>query len=388
MKILILHNAYQQRGGEDAVVAAEETLLRAAGHDVDVEVVSNTDIHGLSAKVRTFLRTAYDPQREAWMRDLLARTGAEVVHIHNFFPRLTPAVHTAAAQAGVGVVQTLHNYRLLCAGAQFLREGRVCEDCLTGSILNGIRHRCYRGSLPGSLAVVNMQHQARQRETFDKHVHRFIALTDFARDKFIEGGLPAERIVVKPNFIHAPEQPEGQGRAGALFVGRLSAEKGVQVLVDAWRALPDIPLTILGDGPEADALRASSPSNVHFAGSVTPAEVRAHMLKARALMMPSLWYEGFPMTIAEAFGAGLPVIASRLGSMAEIVTPGRTGALFEPGNVQDLTDTVRATFADPDTLTQLGRAARDQFQHDFSPAANLGQLEKIYDEAKKQALRG
>jgi len=380
MRILIIHNEYQNRGGEDTVVAAEAGLLRSAGHEVHVEIVSNKQIRDKSEKIRTFLRTPYDPNRKEWMETILDSTKFDVVHIHNFFPLLTPAIHEAAAQRGVAVVQTLHNYRLLCAGALFLRDGEVCEKCLGGTNLWGVVHRCYRGSTLASLAVVRLQQRAKRHRTWHRHVHRFIALTEFARDKFVTGGLPAGRVAVKPNFADQFISPERE-RRGALFVGRLSPEKGVKYLIEAWAELPGIPLTIVGDGPERAQLEQIAPKNVRFLGSLAGDQVRNAMAEAQALIMPSVWYEGFPMTLVEAFSASTPVIASRLGSLAELVKEGVTGLTFEPGNAENLSKVARQAFSRPGQLEKMGKAAFEAYRTRYTPQANLGQLEAIYSDA-------
>lgn len=380
MNILVVHNKYQQRGGEDAVVEAEMELLANAGHSINVAVVSNDGVSGLPAKARTFLRTPYNAARKSWLNALLAQYRPDVVHIHNFFPLLTPAIHEAASEHGSAVVQTLHNYRLLCAGALFLREGHVCEKCLHGSSLWGVIHRCYRGSLPGSLAVTRMQARAKRSEVWKRHVHRFIALTEFAREKFIEGGLPAERIAVKPNFVAPPQGLTMLDRNGAIYVGRLSVEKGVKLLLEAWRSFPHIPLTIVGDGPERHELEAVAPANVTFTGALSGSEVRSRMAQAQCLIMPSIWYETFGLTIIEAFSVGTPVLASRLGAMAELIDAGVTGLTFEP-NETHLIDAIRAAFSDSDRLLEMGRAATGVYNARYTPKANLAQLEKIYEGA-------
>ena len=384
MNILILHNAYQQPGGEDAVVAAESALLRGAGHKVRVETVSNHAISGFAAKAATFLAAPYNPTRKKWLAALVDRERPDLVHIHNFFPLLTPAIHEAAAEMGLPVVQTLHNYRLVCANAQLLRNGSVCEKCLAGNRLWGVAHRCYRGSLPGSLAVVRMQERAFRAGTWHSHVHRFIALTAFARQKFVASGLPADRIAVKPNVVARISAP-ADARHGALFVGRLSPEKGVETLIKAWEQLPMFPLTIAGNGPELERMRALAPANVTFTVAQTPGEIALHMAKAQALIVPSLWYEGFPMVVAEAFAAGLPVIASNIGSLAEIVVPGRNGAHFVPGDAQDLVATVEALLANPATLQRLAVGARASYETHYTPETSLAQLERIYADAIEAA---
>ena len=250
MKVLLLHNTYQQRGGEDVMVEAEAEMLRAAGHDVRVESVSNDGIVGVKGKSSIFMRSSYDPARAKWAAELVSSHRAEIVHVHNFWPILTPAVHRGAAQAGAAVVQTLHNFRLLCSGGIFLRDGAVCEKCLNSTPAWGVMHRCYRGSIPGSLAVAAMQIRTHQNGVWQRDVRRFIALTEFARNKFIEGGLPAERIVVKPNALADSAPQSIERRNGALFVGRVSVEKGASTLVEAARSVPDLSVTIAGDGPD------------------------------------------------------------------------------------------------------------------------------------------
>ena len=387
MRVLIVHNRYQQAGGEDMVVALEAQMLRAAGHDVTLAEVNNDGISGLAAKARTLLRTPYDSKRRGWMAEAVKAANAEVVHIHNFFPRLTPAVHDGAAATGAAVVQTLHNYRLICAGAMLMRDGHVCEDCLTGNRLSGVVHRCYRGSVAGSLAVTVMQNRARREGIWEHSVDRFIALTDFARGKFSEGGLPAERIAVKANAIPWTEADTGTARNGALFVGRLSPEKGGRTLLDAWRQLGEVPLTVIGDGPERAALEATAPRHVRFLGRQSPAEVRQAMLAAAMLIVPSVWYEGFPMTIVEAYAAGLPVVASRIGSLAEVVVDGLTGRCFAPGDAGQLAQMVRELNAVPESLRAMGAAARAAYEAQYSPGPNMARLEAIYDEALAAARR-
>lgn len=380
MNILILHNTYQQRGGEDAVVAAESTLLRAAGHDVRVEIVSNDGISGFAAKARVFARTPFNPTIKNWLTNLITGQRPDVVHIHNFFPLLTPAVHEAATELNIPVVQTLHNYRLLCANALFLRDGQVCEKCLHGNRTAALLHRCYRGSLPGSLALVRMQNRAFRHQIWHRNVHRFIALTEFARSKFVEGGLPAENIAVKPNFVPDPQLGDTT-RRGALFVGRLSKEKGVHILMKAWHSLPKIPLTVVGAGPEFERLKAMAPGNVSFTGKQPSEKVAQYLADTKALILPSICYEGFPMTVVEAFASRTPVISSNIGSLGEIIVPGRNGAHFHPGDAADLSTIVQRLFKNPATIASLGDGARASYEALYTPEKNLIQLEDIYEAA-------
>lgn len=385
MKILILHNTYQQRGGEDVMVEAEAEMLLAGGHDVRVECVSNDDIVGVKDKARVFMRSSYDPARARWAAELVKSHRAEVMHVHNFWPLLTPAVHRGAAQAGAAVVQTLHNFRLLCSGGVFLRDGAVCEKCLNSTPAWGIMHRCYRGSVPGSLAVAAMQIRARQSGIWERDVHRFIALTDFARTKFVEGGLPAERVVVKPNALAVLTPPTFRQRDGVLFVGRLSAEKGVSTLVEAAKSVPSLSVTIAGDGPDRDELEAAAPPNVRFLGAVSGIKARELMSAAQVLVMPSIWYEGFPVTLLEAFSCRLPIIASRIGSLESLISHEKTGLHFETARTQQLSDHLKLLIETPEYFVKMGENAYAEFNARYTVKRNSEQLEKIYSDAIRTA---
>ncbi|CAN7441683.1 glycosyltransferase [Devosia sp. LjRoot16] len=382
-RILVLHNLYQQAGGEDVQMRAEVELLRRAGHTVRLEIVNNDTISGAGAKIETFLNAPYNPARYDFIVDVIRDFRPDIVHVHNFFPLFTPAVHEGARAAGVAVVQTLQNYRLFCAGAFFLREGRVCEKCLHGSRYWGVVHRCYRKSLPGSVAVVRMQNRAFSHHTWDG-VDQFIALTEFAREKCVEAGLSADQISVKPNTLpldwQAPPKPSGS-RTGALYVGRLSREKGVDVLLEAWRQLPDIPLTIVGSGPEEAALKSSAPTGVRFVGALPPDGVRQQMHAAACLIMPSRWYEGLPLTAIEAFSLGLPIICSRIGSLSEIVEHDSNGWHFETNNAVELAARARRCFSHPELLSKAGDEARASFERTYTGERNLEMLSRIYKKA-------
>ena len=381
--ILILHNRYQHTGGEENVVAAERDLLADAGHAAILREWSNDAITGLPAQWRAFRQVTGNPDAVRWLDAVLEETGAGLLHVHNFFPRLSPAIHLAAAARGVAVVQTLHNYRLSCAAATFMREGAVCEKCLHSGSHWGVIHRCYRGSLAGSIASTRMQQATIGSPQWLGSVDRFITLSSFAKDKLVQAGLPPEKTAVKGNFLAAPEASRaGAGpRTGVLYVGRLSAEKGVRQLVDAWRGVPDLPLTLVGDGPLRNELEARAPTNISFAGHTDAAGVARYMAGAKLLVMPSLWYEGFPLTIVEAFARGLPVIASDIGSLGEIGEGGRTAHLVPPGDGPALVAAVRELEQDEAALGQLAENARASFEQKHSASANLVQLEQIYEDA-------
>lgn len=382
-RILLAHNYYTQAGGEDAVVANEQRLLEEHGHRVRLFSVSNLDIVGRWAAIRTALQTPYSFEGRRQFQDVITDFQPDVVHVHNFFPLLSPSIYAACRARNVPVVQTLHNYRLLCAGATLFRDGRACELCVERKLgWPGIRYGCYRGSRPGSAAIVAMQSLHHALGTWHRQVDRYIALTQFAKEVFVRGGLPAARIAVKPNFRADPgPRPDAAGRRqGGLFVGRISVEKGPDVLTEAWRDL-DVPLDVIGDGPMEARLRAQAPPALRPLGAKDGEAVAEAMRRAAFLVMPSIWYEGFPMVLVEAYAAGLPVIASRLGSMAELVIDQETGLHFNPGDPADLADKVRWAAAHPDRMAAMGEAARQRYTELYTPARNYQQLLAIYRDA-------
>ena len=383
MRALIVHNRYQQAGGEDTVVANEYALLERNGWCPRLWGVSNEKIVGTWDKITAAMRASYS--RPA--RDELARVVAEfapaVVHVHNFFPLLSPSIYDACRAAGVAVVQTLHNYRTICAGALLARDGHPCEDCIGGSPYQGALHGCYRGSRLGSLAVARMVDTHRRRGTWSEKVDRFIALSAFAKDKFVAAGFPADRIAIKPNFAEDRRVGGSCRRSGALYVGRLSPEKGIGTLLRAWNGV-EVPLRIVGDGPMRAVVEAAIGPKVAASGWKTGADIAAEMGQAAFLILPAEVYESFPMVIVEAFSQGLPVIASRIGALAEIVEDGHTGLLFSFGDADDLARKVRWAGQHPEVLRRMGAEARRIYEERYSPSVNFRQLVGIYQEAIAQ----
>ena len=376
-RILICHNAYQQRGGEDSVVDSEISLLRARGHEVLEYRRSNDDLKGMS-RMEAAVQTMWSRRTRTELAALFAAEQPDVVHVHNTFPLISPSLYWAAAKVRVPVVQTLHNFRLMCLNALFLREGKVCEDCLGHSPWRGVTRACYRGSHAASGALAGMLLLHRGLGTYRNKVARYVALNEFCRAKFIEGGLPAERVMVKPNFADFPA-PALTRRADLLFVGRLSAEKGIATLASAMALLPAARLRVAGDGPESAVLNGIA--RITRLGSLPADAVREEMSRAAVLVVPSIWYENFPRTIVEAFACGLPVVASRMGALAEIVRDGETGLLFEPGNAHALAEKMNWALAHPDEMAEMGRKARAQYEAEFSGEVNYQRLMAIYQEA-------
>jgi exopolysaccharide biosynthesis WecB/TagA/CpsF family protein len=389
MKILLVHNAYRNRGGEDSVVEAERALLRAAGHDVAEYFRSNETISAasLAQNIRLGAKTIWNRTSYREMRELVRHERPDVAHFHNTLPLISPAAHVACAEAGVPVVQSAHNYRTLCPAGNLFREGRPCEECVGKELAwPGVRHACYRGSRAATAAVAAMNALHRELGTWRECVNAFIAPSRFARQKLSEGGLPAEKIFVKPHFVTPdPGCRSGEG-AGVIFVGRLSEEKGLRTLLKAWRqAGTAMPLRIVGDGPLRAELEVECErlelGNVRFEGKLERGEAIAAIRKARILIAPSECYETFSMTIAEAAACGVPAIASRHGALAEIVDERHTGLLFEPGIASDLAATIDWAGRHPGAIEEMGGAARRKFEEAFSAERNLPQLMEIYERA-------
>jgi glycosyltransferase involved in cell wall biosynthesis len=386
MKILSVHNRYLQRGGEDASREAEEQLLLDHGHDVIRFEADNREIKTLGTW-RTALRTVWSGPAYAAISDLIRRQHPDVMHVQNFFPLLSPSVYYAARRLNVPVVQSLRNYRTICSNSQFLRDQRPCEDCLGKTIpWPGVLHRCYRQSRAGSAVVCAMLSLHNLRRTWHNQVTLNIALTRFARDKFIQAGWDPERVIVKPNFLlHDPGQGTGE-RCGVLFVGRLSPEKGLQTLISAWsKWCPDEPLRIVGDGSGRSQVEkwAKSMPTVEYMGERSGDEVLAYMKTAKLLIFPSIWYETFGRTIMEAFATGTAVVASRIGAPAELVEEGKTGWHFAPGDPADLVRVLHSALSDPAQWQAAGQRARKTYEALYTATSNYESLMRIYSKAIK-----
>lgn len=388
LKIIACHNFYQQAGGEDQVYAEEVALLRDHGHAVVEFTMDNDAIDGASGirpRLALLGNTLWNRSAYRKLRELVRRERPGVVHFHNTFPLMSPAAYYAARAGGAAVVQTLHNYRLLCPAATFYRDGNVCEDCLGKALpLPAVRHACYRGSRSASAATAGLLAAHRAIGTYRGAVDLYVALTEFARRKFVEGGLPASKVATKPNFVGV-DRGAGDGTGGfALFVGRLDVTKGLDVLVRAWAQVGGgARLKILGDGPEAALVRAAAERDprIEWLGRKPLDEVYRVMGEASCLVVPSLWYEGFPRTIVESFSKGTPVLTSRHGSLAELIDQGRTGLHFAVGDAQDLARQIEWAFANPHALDAMRRAVRAEYVTKYTAEENYRQLLALYDRA-------
>lgn len=381
MKILVAHNFYKQAGGEDQCVAAEIALLRAHGHDVEQFFLHNDAIDTMKP-VDVAVKTIWNQTTYRTLRQILQRCRPAIAHFHNTFALISPAAYYAARAESVRVVQTLHNFRLTCVNALLFREGAVCQSCLGSHVpWRGIVHGCYRNSRAASATLAAMTSMHRVLGTWRNAVDAYIALSESSRRKLVLAGLASEKIIVKPNFIYPdPGAGSGQGNYG-IFVGRLSEEKGIGTLLEAWRHLADLDLKIVGDGPLSDRVEKAVATNrrIQWIRNLPNGAVCDLIGHASYLVLPSQCYENFPRVIAEAFAKGTPAIVSKLGAMAEIVEHDVNGAHFKPGDARDLAATVQRMLIDPASLRRMRERARQTFDNEFTAAANYGRLIAVYE---------
>jgi glycosyltransferase involved in cell wall biosynthesis len=392
MRVLLVHNRYRTSApsGEDAAVRNEERMLREGGVEVIAFDRCNDDVDDTTALARAAAaaNTIWSRNSRSELRKVLRRVMPDVVHVHNTFSLLSPSIYGVCKSEGLPVVQTLHNFRFFCPGGLFLRNGKPCEECLDQSLLQSVRHRCYRGSLAATATLASMLTLHRALGTYSQHIDRYIALTQFAARKMVKGGIAETKIVVKPNFVPNPPAPGGGTGGYVVYVGRLLEGKGTETLVSAWRQLPSIRLKIVGDG----ALRTNLESrarrddlNIEFTGMQDRAAVLDAVANARLLIIPSEWYEGFPMVIAESFACGTPVIASRIGSLDELIEDGVTGRKFTPGNPEDLAAAVRSLLGDDASLVRMRTNARAYFDAQLTEQQNFARLTRAYTEVIAEA---
>lgn len=386
MKILIVHNHYLQPGGEDVAVAAEAALLRNRGHTVELLETSNEDMETTSA-VRAAAGAVWSYDGKSRVSKVRAQFAPDVVHFHNTFPRLSPSVYYAADRAAV--VQTLHNFRLVCPAATLLRDGKPCEECVGRFAWPGVMHACYRGSRAATFASAAMVQTHRAVGTWRDRVDAYIALTPFTRDVFLRGGLPADKLYVKPNFVDPDPSIGSQRGSHFLFVGRFEEGKGIRVLMEAWRSMDrPPPLRLIGSGPFESEVRefADGIEGVTVFGRVARDRVIEELKQARAYIAPLLWYENFPLAICEAMATGTPVIAADVANVRDILQHGNAGLLFERANAQALVQAVRKAVDEPEAMSMIARAAREQYERCYTADANYQTLMHIYGTARARKV--
>ncbi len=383
MNIVVCHNYYRERGGEDQVFEDEVALLESNGHQVAQFVRHNSDFKGFGT-LKAAAGTAWNRGVARELTDVVRQTNADIVHFHNWLPQISPAGFYAAHKGGAAVVQTLHNYRWACPKGTFFRDGEVCEDCLGKSVpWPSVMHSCYRDSPIGSAVVATALAIHNTMNTLERAIDAFIAPSQFLADKLTSAGLPGDRIYIKPLLVSPDPGPGTGSGAFAMYLGRLSPEKKIDTLLAAWKRLNgSVPLRISGSGPLAPAVEAAARDNpsIEYLGFAPTSEVIRLLGEARLLVFPSGTYEAQPKTILESFARGTPVVVSRMGSMQGLVQDGVTGWHFDPGDPIDLADTVARAFRD-DRLGSMRQAARKDYLDKYSPEGNYEQLVDIYRRA-------
>lgn len=380
MKVLIVHNYYQKPGGEEQVFLSESELLKKKGHTVIHYTVHNDNVSNIN-KLSLALNTIWNNSTFIEIKKIIRKEKPDIAHFHNTLPLISPSAYYAAYSENVPVIQTLHNYRILCPNSLFLRDGNICMDCLAKkvpwpSVING----CYRESRSASAVVAGMLTIHRILKTWTNNISVYIALTNFAKEKFIEGGIPSSKIVVKPNFVDVvSEIGEGKGNY-ALYVGRLSKEKGILTLLEAWKKIDSkVPLKIVGDGPLVDLVIEEQKSglNIELLGWQPINNVYKIMKDAKFLIFPSVCFETFGRVIIEAFSMGTPVIASNIGAAAELIEHEKTGLHFDPNNPNELVEKIN-WMLENDDLNAMRNDCRKYYELNYDSERNYEMLMNIY----------
>ncbi len=389
MKICLVHNYYQISGGEDSVYKNEKELLLRNGHEVVEFTRHNDEIKSYSGlqKAAMLYRTTHNRAIIKDFQNFLRLEAPDIIHCHNTFPLISPAVLSVGKACNIPLIQTLHNFRFFCPNGLFYRDGGVCEDCFKKKIpFAAVKNACYRDSKIQSLAVAGMLAFHQWQETWKKDIDRFIAISAFVRSKFLQAGYPAEKFVVKPNFVVSDPGKRGRNGDYYIYVGRLSKEKGIETLLKAWQRMPeDIKLKIIGDGPLSNmvesAVTKQQSGNLEYLGRVDGKIMMSGIKGARSLIFPSECYETFGLTVAEAYACGVPVIASRIGAVQELIEEGVTGEYFSPGNTEELYQQVLSNWENPEKFREMGINARKVYEEKYSAASNYRMLIKIYQDA-------
>lgn len=379
--ILMVHNYYQERGGEDLSFEAERRALEHAGVTVHTYIDTNYRVDSMGG-LKAGLRCIWSGEANADIRKIIRETRPQIMHVQNSFPLMSPSIYHAARAEGVPVVQSIRNYRLLCPSAIFYRDDHVCEDCMGRRFAwPGVLHGCYRGSRSGTAAIAAMQTVHGVLGSWTRKVDHFISLSAFGRQKLIEGGLPADRISVKPNFVFPDPGISDQPRDFILFVGRLSEEKGIETMIHAWERIhQDVPLVVAGRGPLSDIVEDASKrlDGVTWVGAQTIDNIYSLMGKAAAVLFPSEWYETFGRVVIEAYSRATPVIASNLGAISELVVDGETGLLFEPGDSDSLASAASRMWTNGTEARQMGKRGRQLFDEHYTVNQHLASIDRIY----------
>ncbi len=388
MKILQIHNSYQTPGGEDKVVNAEKELLEARGHKVIQYIRHNDEIkeYGVFQKIKFFVETIYSQRTFKELGKLINEQKPDISHIHNVFPLISPSVYYCLKQLKIPIVQTIHNYRFLCPNGLLYTKNNICEECKDGNTFHCFFKKCYNDSflLSGLYALTFWIH--RKIKTFQNKIDIFIALTNFTKDKLVEGGFPKDKIDTVGNFLLQDGIRKTYDKENyAVFMGRLSSEKGLMTLLKAFQKVNKFKLKMAGKGELEQELKGYIEKNkmlqVEIIGFISGKERLELLGKAKFSIIPSQWYETFGMSVLESFSVGTPVIASRIGGLPELVEEGKNGLLFSPGNVDDLAEKISYLYKNPDKAVRMGKYARNCVEKKYNPERHYATLLEIYKRA-------
>ena len=394
LRVLVVHNRYrtEQPSGEDNVVDQEVALLRAAGHHVERFERRSDDIAGMSLprKALVPLGVPWNPRARAALDSRLRDSRPDVVHVHNTFPLLSASVLDACRDAGVPVVATLHNYTQVCPSGTLYRDGSTCTACVGKLPLPAVRHGCYRGSSVATVPLaVNL---LVNRRRWWSSVSRFLCISDAQRRTLVANGMPSSLLTVKYNFVSDTSvRRDGPGEH-LLYLGRLTEEKGVRLLMEAWDRVSragglGVPLVIAGAGPLADEVAAWARGRVDvtFAGLQDKASSRALIARSVAVVVPSRWLETFGLVVVEAMAAGVPSVVAGHSSLAELVDDGVTGLAHAPGDAASLASALGQIVRAP---SSLGLAARARYEREFTPSVGLVGLAGHYEWVVRESRHG
>lgn len=389
-RVLMAHNRYLIRGGEDECVDLQYALLKEKGHEVKIFETSNETIRE-QGLLKTAQNTIWSIEASKKLEQELEKGQFDILDCHNLFPLLSPSIYYSAKKYHIPVIQTLHNYRLICPNGIFFRDGQVCEECMGKAFpWKGILNKCYRESYSASAVVASMISLHNLLKTWQNKVDLFVTMTEFNKKKYIEAGFPEEKIVVKPHFVY-PDPGVGDGTGGyILYVGRLTKEKGILTLLAALEKIGySIPLKIIGDGPLRERIIdfTNKYRNVEYLGKRDIKEVYDYMGKAHVLVFPSECYETFGRVAIEAFAKGTPVIGADIGAISELIKEGYNGMRFQPGNVEELTVNIKWFFTNPEIVKKMRKNARMEFEQKYTAEENYKMILQIYEIARESSRK-
>jgi glycosyltransferase involved in cell wall biosynthesis len=393
MKVLFVHNFYQQFGGEDSAAIAERNLLESHGDEVLCFTRHNDEIKSYSLwdKAAFIPRTMYSHRTERELKQAVEDFAPSVAFVHNVYPLISPSLYHTLHALRVPIVQVVHDFRPFCPNGWFYIDGEICERCKFGNYLHAVKHRCYKDSYILSALYSASLAGNRMAGMTDK-VAAYVCLTNFYRQKMLEVGLPEKKLFIRPNFIDpaafAPDRSSPGAGEYALYLGRLSSEKGPLTVLRAFEKLPDVPLKIVGTGPlEAEMkqyIRDKNLVNVEMVGFKSGADKWQMIKNALFAIIPSECYENFPMVSLEYFSGGKPIIASNLGGLPHIVEEGKTGMLYRPGDVDHLVEKIRCMLACPAQIAEMGKRGRELAETRYGPKESYSSLMNIFAQVRCQ----